>query len=110
MEGEKVIVRKIGVSSLGKLAGSVQAIIGIAVGVIASVVAVVSVISNNDYGILTDILVSAGIVIASVIVWPLVLFLGGWLYGALVALIVNSFIGVSGGIELTVDKEASSKK
>jgi hypothetical protein len=101
---QKVLVQKVGVSSLGKLFGTVNAIIGVVIGTISAIVSTVSVIANNNYGVLTDIFVSIGIVLLGVVVYPLVLFVVGWLYGAIVALVVNLVVGVSGGLEIEMQE------
>jgi CHASE2 domain-containing sensor protein len=104
---QRLLVQKVGVSSLGKLFGSVNGIVGLAIGLISSIVTTVSVISNNNYSVLTDIFAAVGIVLLGVVVYPLVLFAVGWLYGAIVALVINLFVGVSGGIELEVEEVKS---
>lgn len=105
MTTETVIVRKVGISSLGKLVGTVQAVVGLAIGIVAAIVGTVSVVSNNGNSLITNLLLSVGVVLLSVVVYPLVAFLIGWLYGALVAVVLNVVVGISGGLELTVDKE-----
>lgn len=101
---KKLLVQKVGVGSLGKLFGVVNAIIGLIVGTVSAIVSTVSVISNNNYGVITDIFVAIGITLFGVVVYPLVLFAFGWLYGAIVALVINLFVGVSGGLELEVEE------
>lgn len=101
-----IIVQKTGVSSIGRLIGTVNLIIGLAIGILGSIVAIVNYIAYNSNGILMDIFASIGILLVGVVVYPLFLFALGWLYGALVAFIFNVVIGVSGGVELTVADEA----
>ena len=99
----KILLQKVGVSSLGKLFGTVNAIIGVIIGTVSAIVTTVSVVANNDYGVLTDVFVAIGITLVGVVVYPLVLFAMGWLYGAVVALVVNLVVGASGGLELEVE-------
>ena len=103
------MVKKVGASSLGKLVGTVNALIGLVVGVIMSITATVGVIANNEYSIFADIFISIGLVLLGVIVYPLVMFMFGWIYGALVGVVFNLVIGVSGGLELTTEDEKTTK-
>ncbi len=105
-----IIVQKTGVSSIGRLIGTVNLIVGLVVGFLASIVGIVSYLSYNSNGVVADIFISIGILLVGVIVYPLVLFALGWLYGALVALIFNLVIGVSGGVELTIADEVPVRK
>ena len=110
MRTESVVIRKVGISSLGKLVGTVQAIVGLAIGIIGAIVGTVSVVSNNENSLGTNILLSIGIVLVGVVVYPLIAFLIGWLYGALVAVVLNVVVGISGGLELTVDAKDTPLK
>lgn len=110
MQTESVIVRKIGVSSLGKLVGTVQAIVGLAIGIVASIVGTVNIVSTYSDSFFSNLLLSIGVVLLGVVVYPVVAFMLGWLYGALVAVVLNVVVGISGGIELTVDSKAASAK
>lgn len=101
---QKLSIQKVGVGSLGKLFGTVNGIIGLAIGLVSSIVATVGVISNNNYSVLTDIFSAIGIVLVGVVVYPLVLFALGWVYGAIAALVINLFVGASGGLEVEVEE------
>lgn len=107
--GKQIRITEVGISSLGKLVGTVNAIVALAVGVVASIVTTVGVISNNNYSTLTDILVSIGIVLVGVIVYPLLAFLVGWVYGALIAFVWNVILGVSGGLKIMTEEVADLK-
>ena len=107
---KKISITKVGVGSLGKLVGTVNAIVALAIGIVASIVTTVGVISNNDYSILVDILTSIGIVLIGVIVYPLIGLMFGWLYGALIAVIWNAVLGVSGGLDITTEEVKEEKK
>lgn len=108
----KFSIIKVGVGSLGKLVGTVNAIVALAIGVIGSIVSTVGVISNNDYNLFVDILVAIGITLMGIVVYPLIGFVFGWLYGALIAIIWNAVLGVSGGLDITAVEriEESDKK
>jgi hypothetical protein len=108
-EMKKMSIQEVGVASLGKLIGTVHAAIGIVVGSIMGVVTAVGVISNNDYSVIADLLVAVGIMLAGVVIYPALLFIGGWLYGALIALIFNLVLGASGGLELKVQDVKETK-
>ena len=103
-------VTRVGVSSIGRLIGSVNLIVGLVLGFLGSVVAIVYYLDNYSNGVFADIFSSVGILLIGVVIYPLLLFALGWLYGALVALIFNLVIGVSGGVELTVADEAPVKR
>ena len=111
MTTESVVIRKVGISSLGKLVGTVQAIVGLAIGIVGSIIGTVSVVSSSNESVLMNIFYAIGIMLVGIVVYPLIAFLIGWLYGALVAVVLNVVVGISGGIELSVDsKEAVSRK
>lgn len=98
-------VQHVGVSSIGRLIGTVNLIVGLAIGILGSIVGIVNYIAYNSNGIFADILASVGILLLGVMVYPLFLFAIGWLYGALIAFIFNVVIGVSGGVKLTIAEE-----
>jgi hypothetical protein len=103
---KEVTITKVGVSSLGRLLGFANAIISLIVGIIAAVVSTVSVIANNDYSVFQDILVALGITFGYVLLLPLIAFGIGWLYGAVIALVWNVFLGAAQGLDIqTVDKK-----
>ena len=103
-------VEHIGVSSIGRLVGTVNLIVGVVVGLLGAIVGIVNYTSYYSNGIGADVFVSIGILLVGVVVYPLLAFGLGWLYGALVAFIFNVVIGVSGGIKLTVADETPTKK
>lgn len=105
-----ITVTKVGVLSIAKLAGTVNVIIALAVGVIAAVAGTVAYFNAGSYGFFEGLLGTIAIVLAAVVLYPLVMFSLAWLYGALAAFIFNVVVGVSGGVELTVDNGTSVKK
>jgi len=107
-----ITVTKVGVLSIGKLIGTVNLIVGLAVGLIAAVAGTVAYFSAGEYAFFEGLLGSLAIILTAVVLYPLVMFALGWLYGILVAFIFNVVIGVSGGVELTVrnDLPTTTKK
>jgi len=97
-----ITVTKVGVLSIGKLLGTVNLIIGLAVGIIAAVAGTVAYFNAGSYEFFEGLLGMLAIILTAVVLYPLVLFALGWLYGVLVAFIFNVVIGVSGGVDLTV--------
>lgn len=98
-----ITVTKVGVLSIGKLIGTVNVIVGLAIGIIAAIAATVTYLTSNSLGFFEGLLGSLAIVLTAVVLYPLVMFAFGWLYGVLVAFIFNVVIGVSGGVELTTE-------
>jgi hypothetical protein len=108
---QKLVVHKVGVMSLGKLVGVWGAILGVIIGVISAVVSSVGVIANNDFSVWGDILAAVGIVLGWIIVYPLVMFLLGWIQGAIMAVVFNVVVAGSGGLDLEVaESKLESKK
>lgn len=105
-----IIVEKTGVSSIGRLVGTVNLIIGLAVGILGSIVAIVNYTQYTANSGFEDVIASIGILLVGIVVYPLVAFAFGWLYGALIAFIFNVVIGVSGGVELTIADEVLPAK
>lgn len=109
---KNVTVTKVGVLSIGKLIGTVNVIIALFIGSIAAIVTTTTYLLNSTEGFFDNLLASLAIVLSAVILYPLVMFALGWVYGVVVSFIFNVVIGVSGGVELTVDEEkvAAAKK
>jgi hypothetical protein len=101
---QKLVVHKVGVMSLGKLVGVWGAILGVIIGVISAVVSAVGVVASNDFSVWGNILASVGIVLGWIIVYPLVMFLLGWLQGAIMAVVFNVVVSGSGGLDLEVEE------
>lgn len=106
----QITVTKVGVLSIGKLFGTVNLIIGLAAGIVAAIAGVVSYqVSGTAEGFFEGLLASLAIILATVVLYPLVMFAFGWLYGVLAAFIFNVVVGVSGGVELTVSDDTRKK-
>ena len=102
---KKLTVKRFEVGSVAKFVGTVNAVISVFIGLIASFGAIISLIASNEYGGLEAFGLSVGIIAAGILLYPLIMFFIGWLYGALAALIFNLFTGVSGGITVDVEEE-----
>lgn len=107
---KKIMVTHVGAGSIGRLVGTVNAIFALASGIIGSIVAASTILSVNDYGILGNIGVSVGVVGVGVVLLPLLAFVFGWLYGALIGLIWNMLLGATGGLEMDVEEVAKEAK
>jgi hypothetical protein len=100
---KKVIVQGVGSLSLGRLIGTVNGLIAAVVGLIAAVVLSARYIAEANVNVFEGIVVTIGIVAAGVLLYPLVMFAVGWLYGVLIGIVFNAFVGLSGGLELTTE-------
>ncbi|MBN9397644.1 hypothetical protein BGO18_04390 [Candidatus Saccharibacteria bacterium 47-87] len=105
-----ITVTRVGVLSIGKLIGTVNLIIGLAVGLITAIAGTISYLTNTTPTVVDGLLASLAIILSAVILYPLVMFAFGWLYGVLVAFIFNVVVGVSGGVDLTVKEESPRRK
>lgn len=101
---KKINITRIETMSLAKLVGTLNAIIMLAIGIVFSITTTVAVIANNDFGILTDVFTALGIVLIGCLVYPLIGFAFGWLYGALLGLIWNAVLGTSGGLQIQTEE------
>jgi hypothetical protein len=101
----KILVRKLGVSSVARFAGVASAIWFFVVGVFGMFGGIAAVLTEQDWSAVTKIFASLGVVIASLVLLPLFAFVVGWLYGAVVALISNLFLHTANGIELDIEDE-----
>ena len=100
---KRISIQHVSVRSLANLVGTWQAIIGLFAGILIAISATVSFINSNDLGFFTETLVSVAIVLGSIIIVPLFAYLIGWLYGALIAIVLNVVVGTSGGLEIDVE-------
>lgn len=101
---QRLVVHKVGVGSLAKLIGVWFALVGLVIGVISAVVSTVSVFANYDYSVLGGIGVAILLVIGWVFVYPIVMFVIGWIQGAILAVIFNVVISGSGGLSVHVEE------
>lgn len=103
---KEVIITEVDVGSLGKLLGAANAIIVLIIGAISAVVTTVGVIVNGNYTALENIFISIAIVVGHLIVFPMIAYAFGWLYGAIIALVWNVFMGATNGLDVkTIEKK-----
>lgn len=101
---KKFMVTHVGAGSIGRLVGTVNAIFAVAAGLVGSIVAISDVVAMNNYSVLMNIGISVGIILGGLVVLPLLAFVFGWLYGALVGFIWNAILGAAGGLEVNVEE------
>ena len=101
---QRLVVHKVGVGSLGKLIGTWFAIIGVVVGVISAVVSTVSVFANNSYSFLAGLGIAVLLVVGWALIYPVIMFLLGWLQGAILAVVFNVVVSGSGGLSVHVEE------
>ena len=102
---KKILIRKLGVASVARFVGVANAILAFVIGFFVMFAGIAGVLEQNDWTTITKLFASVGVVMLSLIVYPLVAFLVGWIYGAIVALIANLFLHTAKGIELDVEEE-----
>ena len=105
-----ITVTRVGIMSIAKLTGTVNLIIGLALGIIGTIVAISNYLITTNASFWEELLSSLVILVVGLVVYPLVAFGLGWLYGVLVAFIFNVVIGVSGGVDLEVDQETRGRR
>ena len=102
---KKIIVQRLGVSSVAKYVGVAHAILGILYAVVALLAAIVAIADNGDMATWHKVLAGVAATVVALVVVPGVTFLVGWLYGAIFTLIANFILQTSRGIELDVEEE-----
>ncbi len=102
---KRIVVQRLGVSSVAKYVGVAHAILGVIYGVVALLAAIVAIADTGDLATWHKVLAGIAATLVAFIVIPGVAFLIGWLYGAVFALIVNFVLQTSRGIELDVAEE-----
>jgi hypothetical protein len=100
---KKVNITKIKTTSLAKLVGTLNAIVLLAIGIIFSVTVTVAVIAEYDYSFMQNVFAALGIVLIGLVIYPVVGYVFGWLYGGLLGLIWNAVLGTSGGLEIETE-------
>lgn len=102
---KKILVRRLGVASVAKLIGVIQALWGFIAGFIAMFGGIAAVAEQDDWNLFAKIFADIAVVVFSLLVIPLIAFVIGWLYGAVFALIANLFLQTANGLELDVEEE-----
>ena len=101
---QRYVVHKVGIGSLGRLIGTWFSIIGLAVGLISAIVSVVNIFANNSYSLLGGIGISILVILGWLLVYPVVMFLVGWVQGAILAIIFNVVVSGSGGLSVHLEE------
>lgn len=102
---EKIMIRRLGVASVAKYVGVAHAILGVIYGFIAMFGGLAVVVEQDQLDVFSKIFASIGAVLIALLIIPGVLFLVGWLYGAVFALIANLILSTSEGIEVDFEKK-----
>ncbi len=97
---KKLVVRKIGVATFGRFIGIANAIIGLVIGVFLGISGTIGVVQEDGWSFFGKLLAVFGVWLGALVLYPIVLFVLGWLYGAVVALVANVFLQASHGIEI----------
>ena len=108
----EILVKRVGVRSLGRVVGTVQGLTALVFGVFIAVGGSIVVVQENNFSFFTNVFAVIGVTLASLVLYPLLMFIVGWIYGAIVALVVNLVFGAAGGLDLQVEdlSEAPAKK
>ncbi len=101
---KKLLVRRLGVASVAKFVGVAQAIWAFIAGFFAMFGGIASVATHDEWDWATKVGASIAVALVALVVVPLVAFLVGWIYGAIVSLIANLFLHTSKGIEIDVEE------
>ncbi len=110
MATKELTVKKIEAVTVGKMVGAFNGILGVVAGAFSAIVAIISIVANNEYGVMGDIVVSLGILLAGIIVYPIIAYALGWVYGWLLGLVFNVVAGVGGGVGIVVDDNTTAAK
>ena len=101
---KKLTIRRVGVSSFATFIGAAQAIWAFIFAFFAMFAGFAVVFENDDLGLFGKIGATVAVAGVALVVVPVIAFLIGWLYGAVVALIANVFLQAAKGIELDVEE------
>jgi len=101
----KIIVRRLGVASVARFIGVAQAIWGFAIGFIALFGGISAILTQDGFNVFGKIFGSISVVLFCLVVVPLIAFLFGWLYGAILSIVANLFLHTSSGVELDIDNQ-----
>ena len=102
---KKILVRRLGVTSVARFVGVIQAIWAFIAGFFVMFGGIATVVSEKDWNLFAKFGASVGVVVFSLVILPVIAFLIGWLYGAIISLIANLFLHTSNGIEFDIEEE-----
>lgn len=102
MAARTVSVTKVGVGSFAKVVGIAYALIGVVLGLLATIAVAAGAITSS-----TTFVKTLGVSVLAfgwgVIIYPILLFVVGWIEGAIIALVLNVVFKESKGLELELD-------
>lgn len=102
MAARTVSVTKVGVGSFAKVVGIAYALVGLVLGLLATIAVAAGAITSD-----TTFVKTLGVSVLAfgwgVIIYPLILFVIGWIEGAIIALVLNVVFKESRGLELELD-------
>ncbi len=101
-----MVLRSVGVLSVGKIMGVMYAIMGLFLGFIMALVGMAGVVIPNQGNGPNPFAAMAGLGLAAIIVVPIMYGILGVLVGIISAAIYNVLAGMVGGIELHFDRPA----
>lgn len=107
---KELTITKINIMSIGKLVGVWYAIVGLAVGLVGSVSSAVAIVTNNNYSTLADVLIIIGVILSGIIFVPLVMFVLGWIHGAILGLIFDVISRGTGGLKIEVTDASNGRR
>ena len=102
---KRVIVRRVGVSSVAKYVGIVQGVLGLVYGIFALFAGFAAVLGEDSFDHAQKVGLSVAVVFGALVVLPVVTFVIGWIYGAVASIIINFFLDTSRGIEIDIEEE-----
>ncbi len=103
-----ITINRLNVSSVAKVVGFYQAVIGFVVGLVVTIGSAARIFSESS-GFLQAFGISAAVAGFAVLLFPLVAFVIGWVQGVVLAFILNVVFKESKGLEIEVE-EAPLKK
>lgn len=105
---KNITITRVNVSSLAKVVGFYEAVLGFIVGLVITIGAAARIFTQSS-GILQAFGISAAVAGFAVILFPLVAFVIGWIHGLVLAFILNVVFKESKGLEIEVSEETIKK-
>ncbi|MBW4061695.1 hypothetical protein HJC99_03960 [Candidatus Saccharibacteria bacterium] len=102
---KKILIRKIGVGSFAKYIGVAAALLAVVEGVFSGIAGSVAILSSH-WNMWDKLGSTLGLWVLAIVIYPMLAFLLGWLYGAVLALVTNLFLHSANGIELDIEDAA----
>ena len=92
-----VIIKRIGVGSVGKIFGSLYALIGLILGIIISLISLI----GGSLGVMLSVSTIFGM--GAIITLPIMYGIIGFISGSIMAFLYNLIAGLIGGIEVETE-------